>query len=127
MLDEYWEKNRISEGEEGRGDRATDVDGDSPKLKSRWRNDHKPDGYRRPRGISDATALMGSEPALSANHPAISLPNFLHDFGPLVFPLYRTALLRKRILMVGEPPVERNCNFGMFTSLPVRSSFHYPC
>ena len=122
MLDEYWEKNRIREGEEGYDDTAMDADGDSTMLKSRSRSEHKPNGYRRPRGISDTTALMSSEQTLPPHHPAISLPKFLRDFGPLIFPLYRAALLRKRILMVGEPPVEQNCNFGIFTSLYISSS-----
>ena len=114
MLDEYWEKHRMREGGD---DAAKDVDGDSPMLKSRFKSSSKPNGYRRPRGISDATALMSSEQTLSPHHPAISLPKLINDFGPLVFPLYRAALLRKRILMVGEPPVEHNCNFGTVTPL----------
>ena len=35
----------------------------------------------------------------------------LDTFGPLIFPLYRASLLRKRILLMGSPPVQRNCNF----------------
>jgi DENN domain-containing protein 11 len=112
MLDEYWEENRIRESH----DTANDADGDSPMLKSRSRNDSKLNGYRRPRGISDATALMSSHQTLSPHHPAISLPILVSDFGPLIFPLYRATLLRKRLLMVGEPPVEQNCNFGSHTA-----------
>lgn len=33
-------------------------------------------------------------------------------FGPLLFPLYRAALLRQRILIVTEAPVEFACNLG---------------
>jgi hypothetical protein len=33
-------------------------------------------------------------------------------FGPLIFPLYRAALLRKRILIVTDTPVEFACNLG---------------
>ena len=47
---------------------------------------------------------------LSQHHPATALPILFKLFGPLVFPLYRAALLRKRILLVGEAPVEVNCN-----------------
>jgi hypothetical protein len=32
-------------------------------------------------------------------------------FGPLIFPLYKAALLRKRILIMHEAPVELACNF----------------
>lgn len=49
---------------------------------------------------------------MSPHHPALSLPIFLDTFGPLIFPLYKAALLRKRILLVGQAPVELACNFG---------------
>jgi DENN domain-containing protein 11 len=52
--------------------------------------------------------------ALSPYHPAISLPTLIDTFGPLIYPLYKAALLRKRILLVTEAPVELACNFGMF-------------
>ena len=48
---------------------------------------------------------------LSRFHPALSLAEFVDTFGPLVFPLYRAALARKRILLVGQPPVETACSF----------------
>ena len=70
-------------------------------------------GYIRNRGMSDAPAKLGFTQSLSEAHPAKSLPTFLKAFGPLVFPLYRAALLRKRILLVGEAPVHINCNYGM--------------
>lgn len=107
MLEEYWEKNRIQEGDTGE-----DGDGDSPMLSSRPKSSPQTEGYRRPRAISDVAGLMKSEQILSPHHPAISLPKLVNYFGPLIFTLYRAALLRKRILMVGEPPVEQNCNFG---------------
>lgn len=47
-------------------------------------------------------------------HPALSLMEFVDTFGPLIFPLYRAALLRKRILMVSDVPVELPCNFGIY-------------
>lgn len=66
--------------------------------------------------MSDATALEMSKPALAPYHPALSLPEFLDSFGPLVFPLYRAALLRKRILLVAEAPIHQACNYGMHFS-----------
>ena len=107
MLEEYWEKNRIQEGQPG-----DDEGDDSPTLKAHSKSSQQINGYRRTRGFSDVTALPVSNQTLSPNHPAISLPRLLKSFGPLTFPLYRAALLRKRILMVGEPPVEQSCNFG---------------
>ncbi|PGH12023.1 hypothetical protein AJ79_04532 [Helicocarpus griseus UAMH5409] len=80
------------------------------------------EGYSRQRALSDATALMTSKQSLAPFHPALSLPEFVDTFGPLVFQLYRTALLRKRILIVGEAPVEESCNFvydlSLLSSLP---------
>ncbi|KAF7513899.1 hypothetical protein GJ744_006513 [Endocarpon pusillum] len=108
MLEEYWEKNRLQEGhnaEEAVDESSTPIPKPSSKSSPRL------NGYRRPRAISDATAMMTSRQTLSPHHPAISLPRLINDIGPLIFPLYRAALLRKRILMVGEPPVEPNCNF----------------
>lgn len=62
---------------------------------------------------STASGLLPN-PLLSraSNHPALAIPTFLDTFGPLAFPLYRAALLRKRILFVGNAPVEEACNFS---------------
>ncbi|KAK2733619.1 hypothetical protein FQN55_003301 [Onygenales sp. PD_40] len=80
------------------------------------------EGFTRSRALSDATALMSSKQALAPHHPASSLPELIDTFGPLIFPLYRAALLRKRILLVGEAPVEESCNFvydlSLLSSLP---------
>lgn len=48
---------------------------------------------------------------LPVHHPALSIPEFLQVFGPLLFPLARAALLQKRILILGETPVEHTCNY----------------
>jgi hypothetical protein len=57
--------------------------------------------------------LENSRPALTPFHPASSLPDFIESFGPLIFPLYRAALLRKRILIMTEAPVHTPCNYGI--------------
>ncbi|KAK6438695.1 hypothetical protein LTR95_005100 [Oleoguttula sp. CCFEE 5521] len=44
------------------------------------------------------------------NNPALSLTNDLESLGPLLFPLYRAALLRKRILIYSPAPVLPVCN-----------------
>ena len=69
-------------------------------------------GRARHRTPSDGTNLLPPGQTLTPFHPALSLPDFLDDFGPLVFPLQRAALLRKRILFVGHAPVEKACNYG---------------
>ena len=69
-------------------------------------------GYAKPRSMSTGTMPLSSQHSLSAHHPASTLSGFLETFGPLVFPLYRAALLRKRVLLMGDAPVEKNCNYG---------------
>ena len=66
----------------------------------------------RKRAVTSASALAPPGQSLDPYHPALSLPYFLDTFGPLVFPIYKAALLRKRILIVGQAPVEQACNFG---------------
>ena len=61
---------------------------------------------------------------LPPSHPALSLPEFCRVFGPLLFPLYRAALLRKRILLVGEAPVHENCDLGTSDAIPQTSVTH---
>jgi len=117
MLEEYWEKNRIQDEIS-----AEAVDDDSPMMGPGSKSSPQPNGYRRSRAMSDATAMMSSHQMLSPHHPAISLPRFITAFGPLIFPLYRAALLRKRILLVGDAPVESNCNFGNNPSRPPSES-----
>lgn len=56
--------------------------------------------------------LEPSRPALTPFHPASSLPDLIESFGPLIFPLYKAALLRKRILLMTEAPVHIPCNYG---------------
>jgi hypothetical protein len=72
----------------------------------------RPDPLQRNRAISDAIVLETSRPALTPFHPASSLPDFLDSFGPLIFPLYRAALLRRRVLFMAEAPVQLPCNYG---------------
>ena len=67
---------------------------------------------KRNRAVSTGSALAPPGQPLSSHHPALSLPTLLDTFGPLIFPLYKTALLRKRILLIGHAPVELACDFG---------------
>jgi hypothetical protein len=54
-----------------------------------------------------------SYPPSSTDEPLLSISKYLATFGPLVFPLYRASLLRKRVLMLGKTPVQPACNFGL--------------
>lgn len=67
---------------------------------------------RKSRALSTASAYP--EQSISPTHPVLSIFRFIDTFGPLVFPLYRAALLRKRILFVGPPPVRSSCEYGVF-------------
>jgi hypothetical protein len=65
----------------------------------------------RSRSLSEpGTALVPGQ-TLSQSHPALSLGEFMNTLGPLIFPIYRAALARKRILLVTHAPVEPACNF----------------
>ncbi|PMB69418.1 Protein LCHN [Beauveria bassiana] len=70
-------------------------------------------GHKRNRSASDGAALSSgpAEHKLSTYHPAWSLATMLDTFGPLVFPIYRAALLRKRILISCHAPVHKMCDF----------------
>jgi hypothetical protein len=71
-------------------------------------------GHSRARAISTVSAVTQDDERLPAYHPALSILQYLDMFGPLVFRLQQAALLRKRILFVGTPPVRAMCEFGMF-------------
>jgi hypothetical protein len=70
--------------------------------------------HSRVRAISTVSAVMKDEESLPDYHPALSILRYLDVFGPLVFRLQQAALLRKRILFIGMPPVRTACEFGMF-------------
>lgn len=69
-------------------------------------------GSLRDRAISTVTAIPKDEERLPEYHPALAILEYLALFGPLVFRLQQAALLRKRILFVGSPPVRTTCEFG---------------
>lgn len=69
---------------------------------------------RRSRALSEAAGFSLRDNVLADDHPAMSMPEFMDVFGPLAFPVYRAALLRKRILLIASAPVQRSCNYGMY-------------
>lgn len=105
-LEEYWEKHRLQDGETSGEQQA-----ESPLSCKAGVSNTQPNRRRLSRVVTDVAALTAT-PSLSAYHPALSLIDFTKSFGPLIFRLYRAALLRKRILLVGEAPVHQNCEFG---------------
>ncbi|EXJ87468.1 hypothetical protein A1O3_04428 [Capronia epimyces CBS 606.96] len=97
-LEEYWEKYRL--GPEEQPEQDDDDLGTRPPAS----------GYRKSRSMSIATTFLSSHHALTPHHPALTLLESVDLFGPLLFPLYRAALLRKRILIVADTPVQSSCN-----------------
>lgn len=83
-----------------------------PSLRQKPQAERRPSIPRRDRALSDTTAFEMTRPSLDPFHPALSLHDFTDTFGPLLFPLYRAALLHKRILLVTDAPVHEPCNYG---------------
>lgn len=86
---------------------------DSPLSSPAFGKRPSPKSQARNRSASEGAALISPEHRLSNFHPAWSLNNLLDTFGPLIFPIHRAALLRKRILISTHAPVHEVCNFGM--------------
>ncbi|EKD20531.1 DUF2347 superfamily protein [Drepanopeziza brunnea f. sp. 'multigermtubi' MB_m1] len=111
VLEKYWEEHKA----QGPSPPAmTESPLDTPlslKLEPVRNNTVKPNGHGRNRSASDGAALLPPGHSLSAHHPAWSLPRLLEAFGPLIFPLHRAALLRKRILITAQAPVQETCDF----------------
>lgn len=122
ILEDFWEEHKSRDLS---NDKETDSLLDSP---SSLRNKPvrgapgQPKGHGRNRSASDGTTLLPAGQTLSSYHPAWSLPRLLETFGPLIFPIYRAALLRKRILITAHAPVEETCNFGKYPHPPVHVS-----
>lgn len=55
---------------------------------------------------------MLSPPLQDVLPASSSVSNFLQDFGPNTFILWKLALLQKRILFCSPPPVGRTCLQG---------------
>ncbi|KAI5864490.1 hypothetical protein GGS23DRAFT_449220 [Durotheca rogersii] len=110
VLEQYWQKNQFREEAVDEGSAAPDEPVDSPSI--HFRTHSKPfRAHTRSRSASDGTALLPPGHRLSPFHPAWSLTKLLDTFGPLIFPIHRAALLRKRILISCHAPVQEACNF----------------
>lgn len=99
-LDTFWEKQNKTDNE-------------SPEVNQQEQETNKnSEGYQKLRALSTISlGAPGVTRTLPVHHPALSIPEFLQVFGPLLFPLARAALLQKRILILGEAPVEHTCNY----------------
>ncbi|KAI1646115.1 uncharacterized protein F4817DRAFT_341246 [Daldinia loculata] len=105
ILEEYWQKHQAKE------ESVAPIESvESPSITFQP-PPKQPQGHARNRSASDGAALLPPGHRLSAYHPAWSLTKLLDTFGPLIFPIYRAALLRKRILISCHAPVQEACNF----------------
>ncbi|OTA59957.1 DUF2347 superfamily protein [Hypoxylon sp. EC38] len=105
LLEEYWEKNQATTEQT-----AANEPLESPSITFQTPT-KPPQGHFRNRSASDGAALLAPGHRLSPFHPAWSLQKLLDTFGPLIFPIQRAALLRKRILISCHAPVQEACNF----------------
>lgn len=108
MLEKYWDANKASDdGNERTQNTAGSTTASIPDTPTQEPTRR----HGRKRSASDGTALIPQEHRLSPYHPAWSLANLLDKFGPLIFPIQRAALLRKRILISCHAPVHEVCDF----------------
>ncbi|KAK3898456.1 hypothetical protein C8A05DRAFT_18977 [Staphylotrichum tortipilum] len=108
LLAEYWDQNGLREPA------AQQPLKDAPLESPLFVKPSRPapgKAHVRNRSASDGTALIPPGHRLSPFHPAWSLTALLDTFGPLIFPIHRAALLRKRILISCHAPVHEVCNF----------------
>ncbi|KAJ6446682.1 Gall11 coactivator domain protein [Purpureocillium lavendulum] len=118
VLEKYWDANKAKEG----------VDESSANLPPSPTQDRKT--HSRNRSSSDGAALHPPEHKLSPFHPAWSLVQLLDRFGPLIFPIHRAALLRRRILISCHAPVHQICDFvydiSILSNIPLSISDSLP-
>jgi hypothetical protein len=110
LLANYWEQHAVRETTAPQPLKDTPLE--SPVLSIKASRPVLGKGHVRNRSASDGAALIPPGHRLSSFHPAWSLTSLLDTFGPLIFPIHRAALLRKRILISCHAPVHEVCNFG---------------
>lgn len=113
-LDEYWATNKEKTGQslDKRRRSSAETPISSPAVHFQTPPHGERKGHNRNRSASDGAALVPAGNRLSPYHPAWSLTSLLDYFGPLIFPIHRAALLRKRILISCHAPVHEVCDFG---------------
>jgi hypothetical protein len=112
LLEQYWESHKAPQGDDSSRPHTGETPLPSPSVS--FANIAPPlrKGHTRNRSASDGAALApGPGPKLSPHHPAWSLSSLLDKFGPLIFPIHRAALLRRRILISCHAPVHQVCDF----------------
>jgi len=107
-LELYWKQHSQATSEDGQAASSSTSGG------VLWRAELDP---IKTRTRSSASNIFAGSSGLQSDHPASSMTALLDTFGPLIFPLYRAALLRKRILLLGAAPVQQTCNFVYLLSV----------
>ncbi|UJO13617.1 DENN domain-containing protein 11 [Fulvia fulva] len=108
-LELFWKQHRSDEA--ARGDSR-------PSSQPRSESSSAPEDKTRKRAPSEATlAGLSAGGALPVDHPASHVPAILDTFGPLLFPLHRAALARKRVLLLGTPSVQKHANIVYIASV----------
>ncbi|KAF2497169.1 hypothetical protein BU16DRAFT_617184 [Lophium mytilinum] len=113
-LETYWENHGANGDQDNPNLNSSNISsGSNP---SPWKT------HNRSRALSSLIAVIPSEQSLPPWHPALSIVKYIDTFGPLVFPLQRAALLRKRILFMTSAPVRPACEFvydlSILSSIP---------
>ncbi|KAF1986738.1 hypothetical protein K402DRAFT_376606 [Aulographum hederae CBS 113979] len=128
-LEQFWEEQQMQpqmKPEASESPPATSPNRPSPQVLGQ----SDTSGRSKPRALSTSTAVNPTEQSLSPYHPALSLLRYIDIFGPLIFPLHRAALLRKRILFVAPPPVRQACEFvydlSILTPIPTSTALLLP-
>ncbi|KAH6998864.1 hypothetical protein BKA56DRAFT_470171 [Ilyonectria sp. MPI-CAGE-AT-0026] len=107
VLEDYWTANKEKPGQVNRR-----LSGETPVSSPLMPSEpFGRKGHARNRSASDGTSVVPAGHRLSPYHPAWSLTSLLDKFGPLIFPIHRAALLRKRILISCHAPVHEICDF----------------
>ncbi|OCL06828.1 hypothetical protein AOQ84DRAFT_398801 [Glonium stellatum] len=118
-LEQFWEQFRSDHKHDARNS-TSDAAESSARPGPSWK------GHSRSRALSSLTAVLPTDQSLPPLHPALSIVKYIDTFGPLVFPLHRAALLRKRILFIAPPPVRLTCEFvydlSILSSIPASVS-----
>ena len=116
-LEKYWEEHKAKDDIDDDANDQKHPMSTAVHVKDGLRLNTESNGHPRARRISTTSMSPAHDQTLPPHHPALSLPKFLELLGPLVFPLLRAALLRKRILIMTEAPVQEACNFVYILSI----------
>ncbi|RKF75158.1 Protein LCHN [Golovinomyces cichoracearum] len=122
VLQEYWDTHKASNLSIGISEsHLASLNGFG--FKSLPSTPRQPKCHKRARSLSDAEISKANSSALFSHHPVKSIVKLIETFGPLIFPIYRAALLRKKILITTHAPVHEACNFvydiSILSSIPL--------